>query len=78
MGLFVLATQVFTWFPPLLFSFLNERGWAMPVGLASLNLVFIGALMLVWVANGDAAYKNAEQQKEPVETTVGDPCPPIV
>lgn len=50
MGLYVLSSQILTWFPPLLFTILNEHGWAMSIGLVSLNLAFALALVCAVVA----------------------------
>jgi MFS-type transporter involved in bile tolerance (Atg22 family) len=47
MGLYLFSGLVFSWFPPFLFSFLNEIGASMRIGLASLNLFFAGGFIFL-------------------------------
>lgn len=48
--------QVFAWVPSLVFTLLNEAGVSQRIGLATLNVVFLGAL-LSYYQMGD--YKSA-------------------
>jgi MFS transporter, UMF1 family len=45
MGIYNFAQSILGWLPPLIFSILNEHGVPMNVGLASLNIFFLIALM---------------------------------
>lgn len=47
MGLYLLAGQVLSWLPPAIFSALNEAGFPMELGLASLCLFFALALLFL-------------------------------
>ena len=47
MGLYLFSGLVFSWFPPLLFQFLNEIGASMRICLASLNLFFVGGFIFL-------------------------------
>mmetsp|Transcript_32033 Transcript_32033/g.67344 ORF Transcript_32033/g.67344 Transcript_32033/m.67344 type:complete len:90 (+) Transcript_32033:546-815(+) len=47
MGIYIFAGSVLAWLPPLLFSFLNEIGASMSIGLGSLNLFFAGGFILL-------------------------------
>ena len=47
MGLYLLAGQVLSWLPPTVFSALNEAGFPMEYGLASLCLFFLLALLFL-------------------------------
>ena len=47
MGLYLFSGLVFSWFPPFLFTFLNEIGASMRIGLASLNLFFAGGFIFL-------------------------------
>ena len=56
MGLYLFSGLVFSWVPPFLFTFLNEIGASMRIGLASLNLFFAGGFFFLKMI-GD--YQNA-------------------
>ena len=45
MGFYMFCGQVFAWVPSLVFTVLNEAGVSQRIGLATLNAVFIGALL---------------------------------
>lgn len=45
MGMFLLCNQVLAWLPPLLFTVLNEAGYDMAYGLASLDIFFLMGLI---------------------------------
>ena len=45
MGIYLLLCQILTWLPPLLFTFLNEYGFKMGIGLASLSIFFVIAIL---------------------------------
>ena len=47
MGFYLFSGLVFSWFPPFLFTFLNEIGASMRIGLASLNLFFAGGILFL-------------------------------
>eukprot|EP00986_Skeletonema_menzelii_P005784 scaffold2144_cov149-Skeletonema_menzelii.AAC.4 len=47
MGLYLFSGLVFSWVPPFLFTFLNEVGASMRIGLASLNLFFAGGFLFL-------------------------------
>ncbi len=47
MGLYLFSGLVFSWVPPFLFTFLNEIGASMRIGLASLNLFFAGGFFFL-------------------------------
>ena len=47
MGIYIFSGSVLAWLPPLLFSFLNEIGASMSIGLASLNIFFAGGFLLL-------------------------------
>jgi len=47
MGLYLFSGLVFSWLPPFLFTFLNEIGASMRIGLASLNLFFAGGFIFL-------------------------------
>lgn len=47
MGLYLFSGLVFSWVPPFLFTFLNEIGASMRIGLASLNLFFAGGFIFL-------------------------------
>ncbi|KAL7528481.1 hypothetical protein ACHAXR_002468 [Thalassiosira sp. AJA248-18] len=56
MGIYIFSGSVLAWLPPLLFSFLNEIGASMSIGLASLNLFFAGGfILLLMIGNYDEA-----------------------
>jgi len=47
MGLYLFSGLVFSWVPPFLFTFLNEIGASMRIGLGSLNLFFAGGFVFL-------------------------------
>lgn len=47
MGIYIFCGSVLAWLPPFLFSFLNEIGASMSIGLASLNLFFAGGFVFL-------------------------------
>mmetsp|Transcript_40819 Transcript_40819/g.73583 ORF Transcript_40819/g.73583 Transcript_40819/m.73583 type:complete len:121 (+) Transcript_40819:2-364(+) len=47
MGIYIFSGSVLAWLPPFLFSFLNEIGASMSIGLASLNLFFAGGFIFL-------------------------------
>ncbi len=49
MGLYIFSGSVLAWLPPFLFSFLNEFGASMNIGLASLNAFFVGGFALLYM-----------------------------
>ena len=62
MGLFIFVTQILSFLPPLVFTVLNENGYNMKYGLASLNVFFIIAILpLLYLLIGDN-YQTAIQQ----------------
>ena len=62
MGLFIFVTQILSFLPPLVFTVLNENGYNMKYGLASLNGFFIIAILpLLYLLVGDN-YQTAISQ----------------
>ncbi|KAL7554523.1 hypothetical protein ACHAWF_017980 [Thalassiosira exigua] len=56
MGIYIFAGSVLSWLPPLVFTCLNEAGVSMAVGLASLNVFFVGGFVLfMWIGDFDTA-----------------------
>ena len=47
MGIYIFSGSVMAWLPPFVFSFLNEIGASMAIGLASLNVFFAGGFLLL-------------------------------
>ena len=47
MGIYIFSGSVVAWLPPFVFSFLNEIGASMSIGLASLNIFFAGGFLLL-------------------------------
>ena len=58
MGMFLLATSALAWLPPLVFTLLNEAGWHMKWGLASLNLYFVGAAMCLLLPKDESSSRQ--------------------
>lgn len=48
MGIFIFSQQVFAWLPPLVFTILNELGFSMTIGMASLNSFFVLGLISLY------------------------------
>ena len=46
MGIYIFSGSVVAWLPPFVFSFLNEIGASMSIGLASLNVFFAGGFLI--------------------------------
>lgn len=71
MGIYIFSGSVLAWLPPFLFSFLNEIGASMTIGLASLNLFFVGGLvLLLMIGNYDEAVALAQvEDDDGVSTT---------
>ncbi len=49
MGLYLCACQILGWLPPLVFTAMNEGGLSMRLGLASLNIYFLGSLIVYFL-----------------------------
>jgi hypothetical protein len=50
MGIYLLATQILGWLPPLVFTALNEAGYPMTLGLGSLTIFFaVGIICIILV-----------------------------
>jgi hypothetical protein len=49
MGIYIFSGSVLAWLPPLLFTLLNEFGISMNIGLASLNVFFVGGFALLYM-----------------------------
>jgi len=65
MGMFLLCNQVLSWLPPLVFTVLNESGFPMSYGLASLNIYFfVGFLFLMAMGNYSQAVLDVQQTAE--------------
>lgn len=63
MGIYLFAGSVVAWLPPLLFSFLNEIGASMNIGLGSLNLFFAGGfILLLMIGDFDDAVALAHNE----------------
>jgi len=45
MGFYMFCGQIFAWVPSLVFTVLNEAGVSQRIGLATLNVGFLGALI---------------------------------
>lgn len=70
MGIYIFSGSVLAWLPPFLFSFLNEIGASMTIGLASLNLFFVGGLiLLLMIGNYDEAVALAQVEDDDVVWT---------
>jgi MFS-type transporter involved in bile tolerance (Atg22 family) len=48
MGLYIFASQILSWLPPLFFTALNESGFSMSSGLVSLNFFFAVAMLFLF------------------------------
>ena len=63
MGIYLFSGLVPAWFPPLLFTFLNEVGACMMIGLSSLNLFFVGGfILLLRIGNYNDAVAFAQRE----------------
>ena len=70
MGIYILAGQVLSWLPPMLFTALNEAGFDMTFGLASLDVFFLLATVCLFLIG---SYEKAIQGHIPHENgTSGD------
>jgi ABC-type transport system involved in multi-copper enzyme maturation permease subunit len=47
MGMYLLCGQFFAWLPPMVFTLLNEMGYPMTYGLASLAMFFIAGIFCI-------------------------------
>lgn len=78
MGLYIFASQILSWLPPLFFTALNEWGFSMSCGLVSLNLFFaMGFFFLVKLelsARGEGARTALDEESA---TSHIQRCPPI-
>jgi MFS-type transporter involved in bile tolerance (Atg22 family) len=73
MGIYIFSGLVLAWLPPLLFSFLNEIGASMTIGLASLNLFFVGGfVLLLMIGDYDEAVALAQVEDDVVWTAIDD------
>lgn len=52
MGLYIFASQILAWLPPLVFTLLNEAGFSMQLGLFSLNIYFAISLVVMTLLFG--------------------------
>lgn len=60
MGLYLFSGSVISFLPPFIFTYLNEVGMSMDVGLASLNLFFAGGLIFfLFIGDYDKAVNFA-------------------
>jgi MFS-type transporter involved in bile tolerance (Atg22 family) len=70
MGIYIFSGSVLAWLPPFLFSFLNEIGASMTIGLASLNLFFVGGFaLLLMIGDYDKAVALAQVEDDGVRVT---------
>jgi hypothetical protein len=61
MGLYLFVNQILAFLPPFLFSLLNETGFSMRWGLASLNVFFVfGLIFLSCLGNYQHAMDRAQ------------------
>jgi MFS-type transporter involved in bile tolerance (Atg22 family) len=82
MGMYLFCGQILSWLPPLVFTFLNEAGVDMALGLASLNVFFLAGLaFLVAMGSYDQAVAAAVggdgENVEIVNETGGISLPPL-
>lgn len=65
MGIFAFFGQILGWLPPFLFSFVNEKGWGMRLGLVSSNSCLVLALLALWcIGDYDEAVRQAKDPKK--------------
>ena len=70
MGIYIFSGSVLAWLPPFLFSFLNEIGASVTIGLASLNLFFVGGFaLLLMIGDYDEAVALAQVEDDGVRVT---------
>jgi MFS-type transporter involved in bile tolerance (Atg22 family) len=70
MGIYIFSGSVLAWLPPLLFSLLNEFGASMNIGLASLNVFFVGGFALLYtIGDYDEAVVLAQNEDDEIITT---------
>lgn len=63
MGIYIFSGAVLAWLPPFVFSFLNEIGASMSIGLASLNLFFAGGFVfLLMIGNYNDAVALSQNE----------------
>lgn len=63
-GLYIFASQILTWLPPLIMTVMNESGIPMRVALASIGgYFFLGLLSLLKVGDYDTAIANVKQEE---------------
>lgn len=61
MGLYICASQILSWLPPLVFTVMNEAGVPMSVGMFTLTIYFMISYMLLnWVGDYDEAVDHAK------------------
>jgi len=71
MGMFLLCNQILSWSPPLLFTVMNENGFDMAYGLASLNIFFfLGFVFLMLMGDFEKAVEDVKRIRL-VETEMG-------
>lgn len=75
MGLYIFSSFILTWFPPLIFTVMNEAGINIRISIASIVVyIILGLICLLLVGNFENAVnkKNLEEKKE-VDEGVEDP-----
>jgi MFS family permease len=66
MGVYLFAGQVLTWFPPLVFTVLNEVGVSQRIGIATLSIYFLlGFIALTFIGDYRRAVAMARGLQEP-------------
>lgn len=77
MGIYIFAGSVLAWLPPFLFSFLNEIGASMTIGLVSLNVFFTGAFVfLLFIGEYDSVVDIAAARQHVVDGVWTPPSSP--
>ena len=72
MGIYIFSGSVLAWLPPFLFSFLNEIGASMSIGLASLNIFFAGGfVLLLMIGNYDDAVQLSQNNEDVAWVPIG-------
>eukprot|EP00934_Nitzschia_sp_Nitz4_P005376 Nitzschia sp. Nitz4//scaffold162_size51285//27330//28991//NITZ4_006971-RA/size51285-processed-gene-0.34-mRNA-1//1//CDS//3329537979//5366//frame0 len=59
MGVFLFSGQCLSWVPPLLYTTINEMGVSQRIGVATLDIFFVLALMACWMMG---SYETARMQ----------------
>jgi UMF1 family MFS transporter len=54
MGFFLFSGQILTWIPPLVYTAINEAGVSQRVGVATLDVYFVLAVVCYWLMGGYA------------------------